>query len=62
LQAALILFGIWSSLVHAGIMAAQSFAEPMHMGHLPGDVSALLIMAAALAWLLHADRAVIANG
>ncbi|MFS2108273.1 DUF6632 domain-containing protein [Sphingomonas sp. Sphisp140] len=52
----LILFAIWSSLVHGLIMGAQSFAQPMHMGHIPGDVSALLIMAAVLAWLLHADR------
>jgi len=53
----LILFAIWSSLIHGLIMGAQSFAQPMHMGHIPGDVSALLIMAAVLAWLLHADRA-----
>ena len=54
----LILFAIWSSLVHAAIMAVQSLTQPMHMGHIPGDVSALLIMAAVLGWLLHADRAV----
>jgi hypothetical protein len=56
----LILFAIWSSLVHAAIMAVQSFTQPMHMGHIPGDVSALLIMAAVLGWLLHADRDVAA--
>jgi hypothetical protein len=53
----LILFAIWSSLVHAAIMAVQSVTQPMHMGHLPGDVAALLIMAAVLGWLLHADSA-----
>lgn len=54
---ALILFAIWSSLVHAGVMAVDSVATPMHMGHIPGDVAALLVMAVVIAWLLHADRA-----
>ena len=53
----LILFAIWSSLVHGLSMGAPSFAQPMHRGHVPGDVAALLGMAALLAWLLHADRA-----
>ncbi len=53
----LILFAIWSSLIHAGIMAIQSLTQPMHRGHLPGDVAALLFGAVLLAWLLHADRA-----
>lgn len=53
----LILFAIWSSVVHAAIMAVQSLTQPMHMGHLAGDVPALLVAAAALGWLLHADRA-----
>ncbi|MBZ5721303.1 MAG: hypothetical protein LAO03_13065 [Acidobacteriia bacterium] len=47
----LIWFTVWSSVVHAGIMAAQSFANPEHMGHLWGDVPALLIVAAVLALL-----------
>src|SRR5690348_9442988 len=33
----LIWFTVWSSLVHAGIMALQS-AEPANHGHLLGDV------------------------
>ena len=53
----LILFTIWSSLVHAAIMAAQSFGNPMHQGHLLGDVPALVLVAAVLGWLYHADRA-----
>jgi len=53
----LILFAIWSSVVHAAIMAVQSLTQPMHMGHMAGDVPALLVAAAALGWLLHADRA-----
>jgi hypothetical protein len=53
----LILFTIWSSLVHAAIMAAQSLANPMHRGHLIGDVPALVLIAAVLGWLYHSDRA-----
>jgi Family of unknown function (DUF6632) len=47
----LIWFTVWSSVVHAGIMAAQSLANPEHMGHLWGDVPALLVVAAVLALL-----------
>ncbi len=47
----LIAFTVWSSVVHGAIMAAQSVAYPEHMGHLLGDVPALLIVAAVLAWL-----------
>ena len=45
----LIWFTIWSSVVHAGIMAAQSIVYPEHRGHLFGDVPALLIIAVVLA-------------
>lgn len=34
----LIWFTVWSSVVHAAIMAAQALANPEHMGHLWGDV------------------------
>lgn len=47
----LIWFTVWSSIVHAGIMAVQSFANTQHMGHLWGDVAALIIVAAVLAYL-----------
>lgn len=47
----LIWFTVWSSLVHAGIMAFQASANPMHHGHLLGDVPALLIVAVLLAVL-----------
>jgi hypothetical protein len=47
----LIWFTVWSSIVHGGIMAAQSLAYPEHHGHLLGDVPALLIVAVALAAL-----------
>jgi hypothetical protein len=50
-HASLIGFTIWSSIVHGAVMAAQSVANPEHLGHLYGDVPALLIVAAVLAWL-----------
>jgi hypothetical protein len=47
----LIWFTVWSSLVHAGIMAFQSFERPENYVHLVGDVAALLIVAVVLAIL-----------
>ena len=47
----LIWFTVLSSLVHAGIMAAQALNMPSEHGHLFGDVPALLIVAALLAFL-----------
>ena len=47
----LIWFTVWSSVVHAAIMAAQSVANPEHMGHLWGDVLALFVVAGLLALL-----------
>jgi hypothetical protein len=47
----LIWFTVWSSIVHGGIMAAQSIANTQYMGHLWGDVLALFAVAAILAAL-----------
>ena len=47
----LIWFTVWSSVVHAVIMAVQSVQMSEHMGHLLGDVPALLLIAAVLAGL-----------
>jgi hypothetical protein len=47
----LIWFTVWSSVVHGGIMAAQSVVYPEHRGHLLGDVPALLIVAVVLVFL-----------
>jgi hypothetical protein len=47
----LIWFTVWSSIVHGVIMAAQSVANPQHIGHLWGDVLALIGVAAVLAVL-----------
>jgi hypothetical protein len=52
----LIWFAVWSSVVHGAIMAVQSFAHPGHVGHLLGDVPALLIAAAALGFLCPRER------
>ena len=48
----LIWFTIWSSVVHAGIMAVHAFSDPGEMGHLPGDVAALLVVAGVLTVLV----------
>jgi hypothetical protein len=47
----LISFTIWSSVVHALIMAAQAFSDDHEKGHLVGDVPALLLVAAVLRFL-----------
>ncbi len=47
----LIWFAVWSSIVHAAIMAIQAFMNSDHMGHLVGDVPTLLLVAAVLAFL-----------
>ncbi len=51
----LIWFTVVSSVVHAAIMAVQSFGmsgNMSHMGHLWGDVPALLLVAVALSVLM----------
>lgn len=53
----LIQFTNWSSVVHAVIMAVQSFSNPMHMGHLLGDVPALLLVAVVLGVLTQGGQA-----
>jgi hypothetical protein len=47
----LIWFTVWSSVVHAVVMAAQALANPEHIAHLWGDVLALFLLAAVLAFL-----------
>jgi hypothetical protein len=47
----LIWFTVWSSIVHAAVMAVHSFTDPGQIGHLWGDVAALLLTAAVLAAL-----------
>lgn len=47
----LIWFTVWSSVVHAGIMAVQAFTHADQMGHLWGDVLALFFVAGLLGFL-----------
>jgi uncharacterized protein DUF6632 len=44
----LIWFTVWSSVVHALVMAASAVSDPAEAGHLVGDVPALLVVAVAL--------------
>lgn len=48
----LIWFTVWSSFVHGGIMGIQAIVYPNQIGHLSGDVPALLIVALILAFLM----------
>ena len=47
----LIWFTIWSSIVHGGIMGVQAIANTRHIGHLWGDVAALITVAIVMAIL-----------
>jgi len=47
----LIWFTIWSSIVHGGIMGVQAIANIRHIGHLWGDVAALIAVAIVMAIL-----------
>jgi hypothetical protein len=51
----LISFTVWSSIVHAGIMAVQAMSDGHEKVHLVGDVPALLLVAAVL-WYLCPER------
>ena len=51
----LISFTVWSSIVHAGIMAVQAVYDGHETGHLVGDVPALLFVAAVL-WYLSPQK------
>ncbi|MBE8988977.1 DUF6632 domain-containing protein [Nostoc sp. LEGE 12450] len=47
----LIWFTVWSSFVHALIMAVQAVIEPAEHGHLVGDIPALILVAIVLGFL-----------
>jgi hypothetical protein len=48
----LIWFTVWSSIVHGGIMLVQAIVDDTERVNLLGDIPALLIIAAALAFLM----------
>jgi hypothetical protein len=47
----LIWFTVWSSVVHALVMAVQALRDPTERGHLPGDVLVLLLVGVGLAFI-----------
>jgi len=51
----LIWFTVWSSGVHAAIMAVQSTGNPEHIGHMYGDVPALVLVALVLGGLMRVE-------
>lgn len=53
----LIWFTVWSSVVHGAIMLAQAIVDSTERANLLGDVPALFIMAAVLAFLMPRGRA-----
>src|SRR5260221_10921781 len=55
-HASLIWFTVWSSAVHALIMALQSVQSAEHMGHLLADLPALILVAVVLAVLAPSSR------
>ena len=55
-HASLISFVVWSSAVHALIMAVQARRDARESGHLIGDVPALLLVAAVLGFLTSRKR------
>jgi len=48
----LIWFAVWSSLVHGGIMLVQAIGDDTERANLVGDIPALFIVAAVLAFLM----------
>ncbi|MGZ2412053.1 uncharacterized protein DUF6632 [Sphingomonas sp. F9_3S_D5_B_2] len=48
----LIWFVVWSSVVHAAVMAWESMRTPTMQGHLTGDVPILLVVALVLGLLM----------
>ena len=57
----LIWFTVWSSLVHAVIMAFEAMAGQMQRGHLMGDVPGLILVAVVLAVLMKAPQKAMAG-
>ncbi len=52
-NASLIWFTVWSSVVHALVMAWEATRSPGQSGHLVGDVPALLLVAVVLGVLMN---------
>jgi hypothetical protein len=48
----LIWFTIWSSIVHGGIMLAEAIVDPHERINIPGDISALFLVAVVLGFFM----------
>ena len=55
-NASLIWFTVWSSGVHACVMAVEAIRAPMQHGHLYGDIPALVLVAVVLGFLMSNSR------
>lgn len=53
----LIWFTVWSSAVHGVIMGVQAVVDRSELGHLLGDVPALILVAVILAYLTPREKA-----
>lgn len=51
----LIWFTVWSSVAHAAVMAVHSVTDPGQVGHLWGDVAALVLTAVVLTVLVRRE-------
>ena len=58
----LIWFTVWSSVAHATVMAIHSLTDPGQMGHLWGDVAALLLTAVVLTVLVRRELPAVGKG
>ena len=58
----LIWFTVWSSVAHATVMALHSLTDPGQMGHLWGDVAALLLTAVVLTVLVRRELPAVGKG
>lgn len=57
----LILFTIWSSIVHGAIMLVQALVDDGERANLVGDIPALFLVAIVLWWLLPKGRTEVAG-
>ena len=59
----LIWFTVWSSVLHAAVMAVATVIHPQHIGHLWGNVPALFAVAGVLAFLMpRGSKSVVQRG
>ena len=52
---AIVWFTVWSSVLHGAVMAVQAFFDTAERAHFLGDIPAIFIVAAVLAYLMPRD-------